>query len=313
MSRREIGLAIQTDKQPGDYARIAASAEAYGIDVLSVYGDLMFQPPLGPLLEMARATSRVRLGPACLNPYSMHPYEIAGQVAALDMASGGRAFLGLARGTWLSGIGILQTEPVNHLAEAASYVSALLAGDDSGFAGEIFRLEPGRRLQYRPQRSKVPLLIGGWGPRTLALAGRIAAEAKVGGSANPEVVATAQARITAGTSTAGRSPEDVATVIGAVSVVDEDAGAARALARTEVAKYLAVVGDLDPTVDLPADLLHEARSKVAVGDSEGAGQAIPDTVLDRFAISGTPDQVAAHVAALLDAGPTGLTSERRTA
>ncbi len=309
MSRREVGLAFQSDKAPGEYARLAAAAEGYGIDVLSMYGDLMFQPPLGPLLEMARATSRVRLGPACLNPYSLHPYEIAGQVATLDLVSGGRAFLGLARGAWLSGVGIAQPHPVTHLAEAAGYVSKLLAGDDSGFSGDIFRLEPGVRLRYQPERTAVPLLIGGWGPQTLALAGRIAAEAKVGGSANPELVPNLVARIGA---------DDVAAVIGAVTVVDEDAVAARALARTEVAGYLAVVADLDPTVELPPGLLAEVRTKVAAGDPEGAGRHIPDAVLDRFAISGTPQQVAARVEALFDAGadrvdlgtPHGLAAER---
>ena len=98
----EFGIAFQTDKPPGAYAPLAAAAEAHGFDVVSVFADLLYQPPLPALLEMARATSRVRLGAACFNPYTRHPYEIAGQVAALDAASAGRAYLGLARGAWLS-------------------------------------------------------------------------------------------------------------------------------------------------------------------------------------------------------------------
>jgi hypothetical protein len=76
MSR--IGIAFQTDKRPGEYAHLARIAEAHGVDALSVYADLMYQPPLPALLEMAGATERVVLGPACLNPYTTHPYEIAG-------------------------------------------------------------------------------------------------------------------------------------------------------------------------------------------------------------------------------------------
>ena len=56
--------------------------------MVSVYADLMFQPPLPALLEIAAATDAVRLGPACLNPFSLHPFEIAGQIAALDLAVG---------------------------------------------------------------------------------------------------------------------------------------------------------------------------------------------------------------------------------
>ena len=95
----EIGIAFQADKPPGRYGELAAAAEAYGFDVVSVFADLLYQPPLPALLEMARATTRVRLGAACLNPYTQHPYEIAGGLAALEAAPDGRAYLGLARGT----------------------------------------------------------------------------------------------------------------------------------------------------------------------------------------------------------------------
>ena len=48
---RELGLALQTDKRPGDYALLAARAEAGGFDVVTVYNDLWFQPALPALLE----------------------------------------------------------------------------------------------------------------------------------------------------------------------------------------------------------------------------------------------------------------------
>ncbi|HSG79769.1 MAG TPA: LLM class flavin-dependent oxidoreductase, partial [Acidimicrobiia bacterium] len=72
----EVGLGIQGDKPPGSYARLGAAAEGLGLDVLSVYGDLGFQPSMAPLAEIAAATDRVRLGPACLNPSTLHPVEI---------------------------------------------------------------------------------------------------------------------------------------------------------------------------------------------------------------------------------------------
>ena len=53
-------------------------------------------PPLR-LSVAALATSRIWLGPASLNPYTLHPVEIAGQIASLDLLSGGRACLGLSR------------------------------------------------------------------------------------------------------------------------------------------------------------------------------------------------------------------------
>lgn len=318
MSRGEIGLGVQADKAPGRYAELARLAEAHPIDVLSVYADLMYQPPIGALLEMAAATERIRLGPAGLNPYTMHPYEIAGQIALLDLVSAGRAYLGLVRGTWLGGIGIEQDDPIAHLADAAAVVRALLAGDDSGYEGPAFRLEPGLTLRYPRHRPAVPLLIGAWGVKTLAMAGKIADEVKIGGSANPDLVPVVRRRLAAGSDQSGRSGDSIGIVVGAVSVVDEDGAAARMRARTEVAMYLAVVADLDPTFVVDPDLLDHVQRRVAAGDHADAGAAIPDSVLDRFAFSGTPHQVAEQVRALFDAGasrvelgtPHGLTAHR---
>jgi 5,10-methylenetetrahydromethanopterin reductase len=298
----EIGIAFQTDKPIGAYGTLAAAAEAHGFDVVSVFADLLYQPPLPALLEMARATSRVRLGAACLNPYTQHPYEIAGWTAALEAAAPGRAYLGLARGTWLDAIGVEQTKPLAHLRDTAAIVRALLSGNDGGYDGAAYRLAPGVRLRYPLPARIPPLLIGAWGSQTAALAGEIADELKVGGTASPAVVRMIRERVAAGCRAAGRAVEDVGVVAGAVTVVDEDGAAARRRARTEVAQYLAVVAALDPVGAPPAGLVDRVRAGLAAGDDAAAGAVIPDDVLDKFAFSGSPEHVAALVHGVLDAG-----------
>jgi 5,10-methylenetetrahydromethanopterin reductase len=298
----EVGIAFQTDKPVGTYGQLAAAAEAYGFDVVSVFADLLYQPPLPALLEIARATSRVRLGAACLNPYTQHPYEIAGSIAALEAAAPGRAYLGLARGAWLAAIGVEQARPLARLRDTAAIVRALLSGDDSGYDGEAYRLAPGTRLRYPLPARVPPLLLGAWGARAVALAGEIADEVKVGGTASPAVVRIIRERVAVGCRAAGRPVEDVRVVVGAVTVVDEDGAAARRRARTEVAQYMAVVADLDPVGEFPAGLGDHVRSMLAVGDEVAAGAEIPDDVLDRFAFSGTPEHVAALARAVMDAG-----------
>ncbi len=134
---------------------------------------------------MARVTERIRLGPAALNPFTLHPYEIAGQIAMLDSVSGGRAYLGLAKGAWLDRLGLEEARPLAALQEAVAIVRALLAGDTAGVAGERFRLEPGTALAYPRARSEVPLLIGTWGRETARWAGTVADELKIGGSGEP--------------------------------------------------------------------------------------------------------------------------------
>lgn len=305
----QVSIAFQSDKAPDEYVELARLAEAAGFDVISVYHDLFFQPAIYPLLLMARATERVRIGPAALNPFTLHPVEIAGQVAALDAASGGRAYLGLVSGSWLESLRIDQHRPLTALREAVEVVRRLLAGDDSGFAGERFSLEVGARLRYTPLRPVVPLLIGTWGERTAAFAGEVADELKVGGTANPELVPLMRERI---------RNDRVGIVVGAVSVVDEDGAAARRRARAEAALYFPVIAALDPSLDVPDGLVEEVRRLADAGQAEAAGRLLPDELLEKIAFAGTPEDVARQAQALYEAGatrvefgtPHGLTARR---
>jgi 5,10-methylenetetrahydromethanopterin reductase len=238
--------------------------------VVSVFHDLLFQPAIAPLLLIAQATERVRVGPAALNPYTLHPVEIGGQVAALDLVSGGRAFLGLAHGAWLDRLGLEQQHPVETMREAVEVVRRLLAGDRTGFRGARFQLASGAGLEYDPARKSVPLMLGTWRPRMAALAAEVADEVKIGGCANPAMVRLMREWI-------GR--DEVGVVVGAVTVVDRDGERARERAREKVAMYLEVVGRLDPTLE--------------------PGEPLP---LERFVFAGTPAEVVAHVEELAAAG-----------
>ncbi len=305
----ELGIGLQGDRPLNDYAPLGRLAEELGFSVVTAFGDVGYLPPMAVLNEVARATRRVRLGPSCLNPFTTHPVEIAVQVAALETVSGGRAYLGLAKGAWLESIGVAQPRPVRAVREAAEIVQSLLVGDVSGYAGKLFSVEPGFALRFPLPTRRVPLLIGGWGEQMVALAGRIADELKVGGSANPDLVPVIWRRLGGGTT---------AIVLGAVTVVDDDGPAARARAREAVAMYIDVVAALDPTVEIDPIMLAELRERLRARDAKGAGALIADGLLDRFAFAGTPADVTRHVRAVFEAGaqrvefgaPFGLEAER---
>ena len=299
---REFGLGLQTNKRPGDYGVLARIAEERGFAVVTTFNDLWFQPALPALLEVAAATERVRVGPSCLNPYTTHPVELAGQVAALDAASGGRAFLGLAAGAWLGDLGLPQPRPAATVREAWEIVARLLAGDRTGFEGDVFRLEQGRGLLYEPLRERVPLLVGSWSPLLTRFAGAAAAELKLGGTANPAMVRLARERLAAASAEAGRAADAVGVVAGAVTVVDRDGARARDYARRQVAMYLTVVAGLDPTLEVDPELIERLRQESADGDEEAASRLVSDELLDVFAFSGTPAQVAGQAEALFAAG-----------
>lgn len=301
-SSRQVSVAFQSDKRADDYAALAVAAEEAGFDGVSVFADLGFQPPWQPLAVMARSTQRLRLGPAAVNPFTTHPIDIAAHAATLDLVSGGRSYVGITKGTWLGDVGVRTAQVPAALRDAATIVRKVIAGDDGGYEGEVFRLEPGFALRFERQRESIPVLIGAWGPKAAAAAGEVADEVKVGGTANPDLVAVMRERIAAGAVPAGRDPQDIALVFGAVTVVDDDAAAARALARREVAMYLAVLADLDPTVAVDPELAARVRAHVDRHEHEEAGRLIPDDILDRFAFAGDPSDLVDHAERLFEAG-----------
>lgn len=299
----ELSIAFQTNKRPAEYQELARLVDQYAFDVVSVYNDLYFQPALGPLLQMAPHLRRARLGPAALNPFTVHPVEIAGQTALLDLATNGRAYLGLARGAWLDQLGVRPRYPLRTLREAVLVVKHLLAGREEPFEGRVFTLPRGARLQYERARPDVPVMLGTWGAATARLAGEVADEIKVGGSANPAMVGHLGPHLRAGLQVAGRRADAVGLCLGATTVVDADRSAARALARQHLALYLPVVAPLDPTLDDP-EWLARIQASAAAGDLDAVRADISETVLDRFAFAGTPGDLVRKVDALRAAGAT---------
>lgn len=288
----QLSIAWQTNKRLSEYGRLAAQAEQYGFDGVSVYNDLLYQPAWLPLLEMARHTNRVRIGPAAVNPFTCHPINIAGNIALLDEATNGRAYLGLARGAWLDWLDLHPTHAPQALREAMLAVRHLLRRDNSPLAGSHFPLAGGDSLRWEIGRSDIPFMLGSWGPQTIRATSPLISEVKLGGSANPDVVAWLRSQL----------PANVGIVLGAVCVVDEDGVAARVLARREVALYLPVIATLDPTITIEPDRLAALKEAAARYDWEAAAAHISDDLLDRFALAGTPSHVAEQVVTLFEQG-----------
>ncbi len=250
-------------------ADVRASAEAaalYAFESFSVYGDLYDLPPYGVLPAAAaalRGTLVQHIGPLGVPVGLLHPEVIAAHALALEEQLPKQSSIGLVRGAFLESIGE-RPASLRRLEETITYIRQRFSGETP------------------------PIYIGGFGPKLLALAGRLAVTGiKLGGSTNPDLAVHAAAAI--------HNPH-VEIVLGAVSVIDKDRKAARMLARSEVAKYLAVVGELDSTLQGDElESLRKFRTRFKMGDQD-AGNAISDALLDKFALAGTADDALAALA-----------------
>lgn len=290
----EISIALQTDKTPAEYIALAQLIDRYAFDAVSVYCDAPFQPSYAALLLMAPHLRRARLGPAAIPPARVHPIDIAAQTALLAQLAAGGVYVGLARGAWLADHGIAEPKkPIQAIREAADVVRYLLEGRSGGYAGEVYRLAPHVRAPYPLPEQPIPLLIGSWGRSLLTLAGEIADEVKVGGSANPDLIPVIRGYI--------GNPR-VGVCLGAVTVIDEERERARQAARAAVALYLPVVAPLDPTVSVEPELIARLKRHVEANENDAAARLISDDLLARFAFAGDAHDIVAQTEALFAAG-----------
>lgn len=302
MGRHAVNIAFQTDKPLRAYGPLAAQVEGYGFHGVSVYNDLLYQPAWLPLLEIARATQRVRIGPAAVNPFTCHPINMAGHIALLDEASNGRAYLGIARGGWLDFLGLQPKQGITALRETFVCVRHLLNQAKEPLPGKVFSLAGGDSLRWSILRPDVPFLLGSWGAKTIEACIEEIDEIKIGGSANPDVVPYFRKILEKAAETTARPGPPVEIAIGAVTVVDTDGAAARTLARREVALYLPVIAELDKTISIEPERLQRLRAAAEQYDFDAAGALVSDELLRRFAFAGTPDEVAQQAHDLLAAG-----------
>jgi 5,10-methylenetetrahydromethanopterin reductase len=315
----EVSLAFQTDKSAANYIALAKHVDQYDFDAVSVYSDLPYHPPYAPLMLMAPHLRRARVGVAANSPSRIHPLDIAAQAALLAEVAPGGVYVGLARGAWLAEHSIHEHKPVvQAIREAADIIRYMLSGSTGGYQGMVFTLAEHVRAAYPLPEQRVPLLIGTWGRQLCAVAGEIADEVKVGGSANPDIVPVIQSYIRVGEEKANRAVGTVGVVMGAVCVVDDDRELARQAARHAVALYLPVVAPLDPTVQVEPELIARLETHVQRGELRSAAALISDDLVNRFAFSGNAHDLIDHAERLFAAGagrvefgtPHGLQSEQ---
>jgi len=256
------------------------------------------------LTRLALATKKVKLGPGVTNPFVVHPAVTAAAIATLDELSGGRAVLGISAGDplFLATVGVELRHPLTAVREAVHVVRELLTGKRVNFAGEAFSCR-GARLRFKPV-SKVPIYVGGRGPKMLELAGSIADGVLINASHHDDLRECVE-HIKRGAESSGRKLKDLDVVAYMATSIHTDANKARAAARTVVAFVAssAPVSALERHRIAVADV-EKVREKLRVGKIQDAAAAVTNRMIDAFSICGKPAELAQHVKGLDKLGIT---------
>ena len=107
------------------------------------------------------------------NPYNRHPTLIAMEIGALDELAQGRARLGIGSGIAAATerMGLSTDRPLAAVRDAITIVRAMLAGEEVNYTGRVFSAHK-VKLEYRPLRPDMPLLMAAGASRRLRSARR---------------------------------------------------------------------------------------------------------------------------------------------
>lgn len=300
----QFGLQLHGSLPVETYPVLAARAEVLGFHDVTVHDVLMRRPVWPLLVDIARATSTVGVGPNVTHPYLQHPAVIAANAAHLDDVSGGRLALGLGRGAMYELVGRRPPAGFAGLEEAVSVLRALLGGGRDGVAGDEFALAPDVELLFGTRRA-VPIHLGVYGERGVRLAGRIADGVRAAAQWDPDYATRIRDWLAESATAAGRDPHDVGLVVENWTCIHPDRELARRHARRTLAPFLPHLGAMLDHYRIPDVEVAAARAAALHGDAETLA-AISDATVDRFMAAGDESDLRRGIDRFREAGFTAV-------
>lgn len=266
------------------------------------YVDARYRPEcyLG-LAAVAAKTEKILLGTGVTDPFSRHPAITAVSIATLDEMSNGRAILGLgAGGATIKALGIDWKLPVAALRECVDVVQRLLRGESVTHEGKVVQLQGGK-LAFKPLRSEIPIYFATQGAQVSKLAGRVADGVLLANTVEEEELRPFLANIKEGLDASGRPLSAFDTCVRVEASISDDEEAAFAVMKGRAVQRLMNEyphwGFLEQRgVTLPQELYALAEQKAPASE---AAKLMPNEVVARLVLAGSPERVAERIAGIL--------------
>jgi len=306
-----IGLVADNPNFPAAWDNVVAKAkiadelgytsiwlgETWGYDIFTSLSDIM------------RATQHIQLGVGIANVFSRSPGVIASTAATLDERSNGRVILGLGSSGpqviehWH---GVQYTKPLSRIKEYVEIINMMIRREPLQYHGDIFQLERGFKLQFKPVREHIPIYLASLTPKSIEQTGAIA-DGVLPTFWPLDGLHRLRDGLVTGAATVGRDGNAIKIapyLTSAVIVEESQRDEARALARNPIAWYIGRMGTFYADM-LRRNGYEEEVEAVIAGWQNGpktAALGVSDRLLDATAIVGTPTEVANRVHDWVTAG-----------
>jgi len=307
-----LHIAVHPERPITETADLIAGAERLGFTGAWIADSQnLFRDVFAALALAAERTSTIRLGTGVTNPVTRHPAVIASAAATIDELSGGRLTVGVGTGeTSVQTIG-KRSATLAELEATTMAIRALMRGEVCEFDGASMTIPWSRR--------SVPVYIASTGPRSIALAGRIADGVYLKIGAHPDLVRYASSACRHGADASGRNMNDLAFATLLPCAISEDLRTAR----EEVSGFATAiaVGVLNsvPAECIPeylstdlfrlkeaADRARNQQSYVEWLQSGAYRSVLTDEVVDAFSVAGTQREVIERLEELGELGITDV-------
>jgi len=206
-----IGVVFRPDFGPDTLRETAAAADRAGVAELWLWEDCFLQGGIAQAAVALASSETLTVGLGVLPAPLRNVVTTAMEIATLESMFPGRLRVGIGHGVqdWMRQAGAAVASPLTLMREYVTALSDLLAGQSVTVDGRYVRLAD-VRLDW-PPRQPVPVLIGGTGPKTLALAGEIAGGVILDSQYTPTTVGGALGHVTSGR--VGRADTAFSTVL----------------------------------------------------------------------------------------------------
>ena len=298
---------------------LARHLEAAGVDRFGIADWRFYAEPSVVMTACLQATTRLELESLVTDPFVRHPALTAAAYATMDDLSSGRCVLGLGGG--LEQPAFWEHErvhPLDAVRDAVAITRGMLRGETVTYRGRVISVDRAK-LDFRPYRPDLPILVAARGTRMIELAGEIAdivhlAAFFMGRSHREEELE----HVARGAARSGRALGSFEIDITMPCSVAEDGRAARNAVKRAVAqgilwmagaeKYSRERADWRPPKEFHVpehvitslsrwDFWTQPYLPAELGD------LITDDIVDQFALAGTPDECAQRIRSITAALP----------